>query len=106
MGDYSFNYFLYYFFHFISFLRPRCRAIRRTPFITLVRNFSLKLDGHPGLSHVSHVDEDVVGRVTVKRSTEALLVEVVTDKTNAASKDEQTVQGSNLRRVRQMIATL
>lgn len=47
------------------------------------------LDGH-------HVDEDVVCGVAVERSTETLLVEMVTNETDAATKHKQTVQCTDL----------
>jgi hypothetical protein len=34
--------------------------------------------------------------VAVERSTQALLVQMVTDESDAASEDEQTVEGTNL----------
>ena len=51
---------------------------------------------HARLRHVRHVDEDVDGGMTVERCTEALLVEVVTNETDAASEHEQTVERTNL----------
>jgi len=48
------------------------------------------------LGHILHVDEDIVGWVTVKRSPETLLVEVVADETDAASEDEQAVERTDL----------
>ena len=49
------------------------------------------------LRDIRHVDEDVVGGVTVERRAEALLVEVVADETNAAAEHEQTVQSTDLK---------
>jgi len=48
------------------------------------------------LRHFRHVDEDVVGRMTVERSAEALLVQVMANETDAATEDEQTIEGTNL----------
>ena len=56
----------------------------------------MHLAEHARLRHVRHVDEDVVGGMTVERCTQALLVEVVTNETDAAAKHEQTVERTNL----------
>ena len=48
------------------------------------------------MRHFRHVDEDVVGRMTVERSAEALLVQVMANETDAATEDEQTIEGTNL----------
>ena len=48
----------------------------------------VELDFDARLSHIGHVDEDVVGRVTVQGCTESLLVKMVANETNAASKYE------------------
>lgn len=37
---------------------------------------------HPRLRQVSHIDEDIVSWVSVKRRTQSLLVEVVADETD------------------------
>ena len=64
----------------------------------------VELDGDAWLGHVRHVDEDIISRVTVERSTEALLVEVVTNETDAASEHEETVQGTDLQENIRLIA--
>ena len=51
---------------------------------------------HTRLRHIRHVDEDVVRRVAVQRRTQALLVEVVANETDAAAEDEQTVERADL----------
>ena len=56
----------------------------------------MHLAEHARLRHVRHVDEDVVGGMTVERCTEALLVEVVTNETDAAAEHEQTVERTDL----------
>ena len=53
------------------------------------------LSNDTGLHNISHRDEDVIGGVTIQRSTETLLVEMVTDEANAASEDEKTVESAN-----------
>lgn len=57
---------------------------------------SRHLAEHARLRHVRHVDEDVVGGVAVEGCAEALLVEVVTDETDAAAEDEEAVERTNL----------
>lgn len=52
--------------------------------------------GHDSLT-ILHVDEDVVRGMSVQRSAESLLVEMVTDETDAATEDEETVEGTNLK---------
>lgn len=47
------------------------------------------------MRNIGHVDKDVVRRVAVQRSTEALLIEVVTNETDAATQHEEAVQGTN-----------
>ena len=49
-----------------------------------------------GLCDVSHVDKDIISRVTVERSTETFLIKVVVDKADAASKNEQAIQSADL----------
>ena len=56
----------------------------------------MHLAEHARLRHVRHVDEDVVGGMTVERCTEALLVEVATNETDAAAEHEQTVERTDL----------
>lgn len=51
---------------------------------------------HTRLRDVGHVDEDIVGRVAVQRSTEAFLIKVVSNETDAATEDEQTIQCTDL----------
>ena len=51
---------------------------------------------HARLRHVRHVDEDVVRGVAVKRRAQTLLVEVVTNETDAAAEHEQTVERTDL----------
>lgn len=48
------------------------------------------------LVDVGHVDEDIIGRVAIERRLQSLLVEMVTNETNAATKNEETVEGTNL----------
>lgn len=43
-----------------------------------------------------HVDKDIVGRVSVKRLLEQLLVEVMTDETDRSTQYEKTVKGTTL----------
>jgi hypothetical protein len=43
-----------------------------------------------------HVDKDIVGRVSVKRLLEQLLVEVMTDETDRSTENEKTVKSSTL----------
>ena len=59
----------------------------------------VELDGDAWLGHVRHVDEDIISRVTVERSTEALLVEVVTNETDGTTQHEQAIESSNLTHV-------
>lgn len=54
------------------------------------------LPQHPRLRQVGHVDEDIVGWVSVQRCTQSLLVKVVSDETDRAAKHEQAVQRANL----------
>jgi hypothetical protein len=64
---------------------------------TLVVHSTLcHLPQHPRLRQVSHVDEDIVSRVSVQRRTESLLIEVVSDETDRAAEHEQAVQRTNL----------
>ena len=51
---------------------------------------------HARLRHVRHVDEDVVRGVAVEWGAQTLLVEVVTDEADAAAKDEETVESTDL----------
>lgn len=51
---------------------------------------------HTRLRHIGHIDEDVVCRVTVQRCAQTLLVKVVTNEADTSSKNEQTVQSSDL----------
>ena len=51
---------------------------------------------HSRLSHIRHVDKNIIRRVTVKRSTQAFLVQMVTNETDATSKNEQAIQCTNL----------
>jgi hypothetical protein len=46
--------------------------------------------------NILHRNKDVIGGMAVKRCSESLLVEMVTNKTNATTKDEETVQRANL----------
>lgn len=43
---------------------------------------------HSRLRHIRHVDEDIIRRVTVQRCTQAFLVQMVTNETDATSKNE------------------
>ena len=45
---------------------------------------------------ILHLDEDIVGRMTVQRSPEPLLVKMMTDEPNASSKNEQAVERADL----------
>lgn len=56
----------------------------------------LHLAQHTRLRNVRHVDKDVIGRMTVERSTQTLLVKVVSDKADATSEDEEAVQCTDL----------
>ena len=56
----------------------------------------MHLAEHARLRDVRHVDEDVVGGVAVERRAETLLVEVVADETDAATKHKETVEGTDL----------
>src|SRR6266568_695709 len=47
------------------------------------------LPQHPQLRQASHVDEDIVGRVSAQRCMQSLLVEVVSDETDRAAEHEQ-----------------
>ena len=56
----------------------------------------LHLAQHTRLRNICHVDKDVIGRMTVERSTQTLLVKVVSDKADATSEDEEAVQCTDL----------
>ena len=62
----------------------------------LYRKISMHTAQHSWLRHIRHVDEDIVRRVTVKRCTQAFLVQMVTNETDATSKNEQAIQCTNL----------
>ena len=64
----------------------------------MTKEHLLQLAQDTRLRHVSHVDKNVIGRVTVKWGTKTLLIKVVSDKSDAASEDKEAVQCSNLRR--------
>ena len=64
--------------------------------IHVVHSTLCHLPQHPRLRQVSHVDEDVVGRVSVERCAQSLLIEVVSDETDRATKHEQAIKGTNL----------
>jgi hypothetical protein len=55
------------------------------------------LSQHAGLRNIRHVDEDIVSGVAIQRSTEALLVEVVSNEADAATEDEEAVERADLR---------
>lgn len=63
----------------------------------------LHLTQHPWLRDISHVDEDIISWMTVERCAEPLLIQMVTDEANAAPEDEQTVQGTDLLKVKNII---
>ena len=48
------------------------------------------------MRNIGHVDEDVVGWVTVQRRTQPLLVKVVSDEADTASENEQTIERTDL----------
>jgi len=48
------------------------------------------------VAHISHVDEDIVRRMTVQRCPQPLLIQMVADESDTPSKHEQPIQGSNL----------
>jgi hypothetical protein len=48
------------------------------------------------LTDIRHIDEDVVCGMTVQRCTQTLLIKVVTNETDAAAENEETIQCSNL----------
>ena len=56
-----------------------------------VSNFSNR-----AVKFCTHADVDIVGRVTVERLLELLLVEEMTDETDGSTEDEQTVESTNL----------
>ena len=62
----------------------------------MMNRFSRSFAQDTGLCDVSHVDKDIVSRVTVEGSTEIFLVKVVADKADAASENEQAVQSADL----------
>jgi len=51
---------------------------------------------HTRLRHISHINEDIISRMTVERRLQPLLVKMVTNKSDAATKNEQTVQSTDL----------
>lgn len=51
---------------------------------------------HPRLTDICHVDENIIRRVTVQRCTKSFLVKVVSNETDGTTKDEQTVESTNL----------
>ena len=51
---------------------------------------------HPWLRYIRHVDEDIVCRVTVERCPQPLLIQVVSNETDATTKDEQAIESTNL----------
>jgi hypothetical protein len=57
---------------------------------------SLHFPEHARLRQIGHVDENVVGGMTVERSTEPLLVQMVSDESNAPTEDKQSVERANL----------
>lgn len=61
-------------------------------------NHLLHFAQYSWLRHICHVDEDIICRVAVERSTQALLVKVVSNETDATAKHEQAVKGSDLLR--------
>ena len=50
---------------------------------------------HPRLANIRHVDEDIVSRMTVQRCPQPLLVEVVSNESDAPAEDEQAVEGTD-----------
>lgn len=67
----------------------------------------LHLAQYTRLRNVSHVDKDVISRVTVKWGTEPLLIKMVSDKPDAASEDKQAVQCTDLdQSLSQLVALL
>ena len=53
------------------------------------------LTQHPRLANIRHVDEDIVSRMTVQRCPQPLLVEVVSNESDAPAEDEQAVEGTD-----------
>lgn len=67
------------------------------PSLTVQRaRFSSHLAQNTRLTDVCHVDEDIVRRVTIQRCLEALLVKMMADEANGATKNEETIEGTNL----------
>lgn len=71
-------------------------AIDNTEYKNIYYQHLLHLTKNSWLSHIRHVDEDIIGWVAVEWGTESLLVQVVSDKSNRTSKNEQSVQSANL----------
>ena len=55
----------------------------------------MHLTQHPRLANIRHVDEDIVSRMTVQRCPQPLLVEVVSNESDAPAEDEQAIEGTN-----------
>lgn len=68
---------------FVVFLKSK-----RNPLVHLAQNTRLP--------NIRHIDEDIVRRMTVEGCPESLLIKVMTDESNASSKNEQSVQGTDL----------
>lgn len=47
------------------------------------------------LVDIGHVDEDIISRVTVERSLQPLLIEMVSNETDAATQNEETIEGAD-----------
>lgn len=48
------------------------------------------------LHDILHRDEDIVGRMTIERSSEPLLIEVVSNEADATTQNEETIEGADL----------
>ena len=55
----------------------------------------MHLTQHPRLANIRHVDDDIVSRMTVQRCPQPLLVEMVSNESDAPAEDEQAVEGTD-----------
>lgn len=68
----------------------------KIPFLLQDPKLLLHATQHPRLRYIGHIDEDIVCGVAIQWCAEALLVEMVPNEADTASKNEQAVQRANL----------
>ena len=60
------------------------------------RYLLVHLAQHPRLAHICHINKDIISRVPVQRRPQPLLIQMVSNETNAPAEHEQAVQGTDL----------